>query len=351
MINKNLKQLAQATEISKPLSLHISRHSFADIARKRGANTYDISKALAHSSIKVTESYLASMDEESFDKTMSEVLDFKYSSLKTKPFLRLLREAQKYLFEPGEFHHFHVEFKTHPPCYFEQLEKIYSSLSEILELIGVSNSKLNVLSIILLEYIYFQSRFMLSETESSSTSPYIATGSKALLLAMKIFDQSPYDVERIIIETKVISRTSSDDHKRKSLETIKNERKYKPQKHIISEVDTLNLIFSQLNKTRTELTLLSEIEGKNPVKHKRKTTYHLRASKAHVRKLFAKSIMRFFESTKPLLNLSMNEKYRLGVPLCQTFQISHFTIKDNKHATKKKLISNFHKAFVSALTQ
>ena len=75
-VNKALKILAEKSEIDKKLSTHIARHSFSDIARKRNTSIYDISKLLGHSSIKITESYLASLDIESQDASLIEVLDF-----------------------------------------------------------------------------------------------------------------------------------------------------------------------------------------------------------------------------------------------------------------------------------
>jgi site-specific recombinase XerD len=76
IVNKYLKKIAELANIDKVLSSHIARHSFSDIARKRGASLYDISKLLGHSSIKITESYLASLDTESQDAAHRGVLDF-----------------------------------------------------------------------------------------------------------------------------------------------------------------------------------------------------------------------------------------------------------------------------------
>lgn len=73
-INKYLNEIAQLAEIKKHISFHISRHSFADIARKKNANVYDISKLLGHSSIKITEAYLKNFDSESMDKTMEGIM-------------------------------------------------------------------------------------------------------------------------------------------------------------------------------------------------------------------------------------------------------------------------------------
>lgn len=61
--------------IEKKVSMHIARHSFANIARQKKANVYDISKALGHSSLKITESYLSKFDTASQDATMKQVFN------------------------------------------------------------------------------------------------------------------------------------------------------------------------------------------------------------------------------------------------------------------------------------
>lgn len=76
LINKYLKKVAAKAEIDKPLTTHIARHSFSDIARKKGANLYDISKMLGHSSIKITEAYLSSFDQDSQDTALQNVMNF-----------------------------------------------------------------------------------------------------------------------------------------------------------------------------------------------------------------------------------------------------------------------------------
>ena len=70
LVNKNLKKVASRAGISCNLSFHIARHSFADIARQKGWDVYLISKALGHSSIKVTENYLKGFDAEALDAEM-----------------------------------------------------------------------------------------------------------------------------------------------------------------------------------------------------------------------------------------------------------------------------------------
>lgn len=73
-INEALKKLATCAKLKKRLHFHSSRHSFSNIARKKKADLYSISKALGHKSLKVTETYLASFDEQSLDETMEMVL-------------------------------------------------------------------------------------------------------------------------------------------------------------------------------------------------------------------------------------------------------------------------------------
>jgi len=68
--NKSLKKLAEMAGIQENISFHVSRHSFADYARTSGMNLYDISKALGHSDIQITQAYLKSFDETSLDSSM-----------------------------------------------------------------------------------------------------------------------------------------------------------------------------------------------------------------------------------------------------------------------------------------
>lgn len=69
-INGLLKDLAKSLGIEKNISTHKARHSFAEYARKKNIDIYTISKALSHSSIKITESYLARFDEGAVDSAL-----------------------------------------------------------------------------------------------------------------------------------------------------------------------------------------------------------------------------------------------------------------------------------------
>ena len=73
--NKRLKRLAKKADIDENLTTHLARHSFANYARKSGMSIYSISKALAHSDLKTTETYLASFDEEMLDDEMDKLFN------------------------------------------------------------------------------------------------------------------------------------------------------------------------------------------------------------------------------------------------------------------------------------
>lgn len=68
--NKNLQKLAKKAGIESHVTFHVARHSFAHHALRRGMTLYDISKALGHSDLKITQEYLKSFDEEMLDKAM-----------------------------------------------------------------------------------------------------------------------------------------------------------------------------------------------------------------------------------------------------------------------------------------
>ena len=73
MFNAGLKIIALNAKIKKKLTSHVARHSFADLARKKGISIYEIKELLGHSSISVTQGYLKSLDNESMDKAMKAV--------------------------------------------------------------------------------------------------------------------------------------------------------------------------------------------------------------------------------------------------------------------------------------
>ena len=80
LINKYLKKIAEKAEIEKPLSMHISRHSFAHIAQESGAESSAIKNILGHSNLATTERYMGSFDTSKTDETLRNVFAKKQSS-------------------------------------------------------------------------------------------------------------------------------------------------------------------------------------------------------------------------------------------------------------------------------
>ncbi len=68
-INKNLKLLAKKAEIDKPLSFHISRHTRATRALRKGISIDKVSKLMGHSQLRETQIYAKIVNEE-LDKAM-----------------------------------------------------------------------------------------------------------------------------------------------------------------------------------------------------------------------------------------------------------------------------------------
>lgn len=68
-INKNLKILAKKAEIEKPLSFHISRHTWATRALRKGMSIDKVSKLMGHAQLRETQIYAKIVSEE-LDKAM-----------------------------------------------------------------------------------------------------------------------------------------------------------------------------------------------------------------------------------------------------------------------------------------
>ncbi len=77
MANRSLKKLARRAEIEEPdgVTMHVARHSFGDLARRRGDDLYAVSKALGHSDLKTTERYLDAFDDDAIDKLTDSMWD------------------------------------------------------------------------------------------------------------------------------------------------------------------------------------------------------------------------------------------------------------------------------------
>jgi integrase/recombinase XerD len=75
LVNKLLKEIATKAEIDTNVTFHIARHSFADYARKNSDNLYNLSKTLGHSSLNVTQQYLAAFDQKAVDDTLNSIFN------------------------------------------------------------------------------------------------------------------------------------------------------------------------------------------------------------------------------------------------------------------------------------
>ena len=82
LINKYLKKIATLAGIEKKISLHISRHSFAKVAKQKGTDNTKLKDLLAHSSIKITEGYMGSFDTSENDKALEAIFSKPQQSLK-----------------------------------------------------------------------------------------------------------------------------------------------------------------------------------------------------------------------------------------------------------------------------
>lgn len=75
LTNGHLKELAVLAGIKTNVTTHIARHSWTEKARTGGLDLYSISKALGHSNLTTTETYLKSFDAEALDEHMRRLFE------------------------------------------------------------------------------------------------------------------------------------------------------------------------------------------------------------------------------------------------------------------------------------
>jgi integrase len=68
-INKNLKTIATKLELNKKVSFHVSRHTFATRALRKGISIDKVSKIMGHAAIRETQIYAKIVSSE-LDKAM-----------------------------------------------------------------------------------------------------------------------------------------------------------------------------------------------------------------------------------------------------------------------------------------
>ena len=73
LLNKYLNKIASQAQISKHLSMHIARHSFAKIAKDNKVDNNHLKNLLGHSNIKITEAYMCNFDTAETDTVMASI--------------------------------------------------------------------------------------------------------------------------------------------------------------------------------------------------------------------------------------------------------------------------------------
>ena len=66
-VYKYLQQWVRAAGITKHVSFHVSRHTFATMMISLGSDLYTVSKLLGHTNIKVTEVYAKLVNAKKFE--------------------------------------------------------------------------------------------------------------------------------------------------------------------------------------------------------------------------------------------------------------------------------------------
>ncbi len=75
LINKYLKKIAEKAGITKNLTFHIARHSFAKIAKEKAVDNLHLKNILGHSDITITERYMGNFETAETDAVLSSVFD------------------------------------------------------------------------------------------------------------------------------------------------------------------------------------------------------------------------------------------------------------------------------------
>ncbi len=73
-VNRKLKQIAQLAKISTPLTMYVSRHSWASIAKSKNVPLSVISEGMGHDNEETTRIYLAAIQTNQIDEANSRIL-------------------------------------------------------------------------------------------------------------------------------------------------------------------------------------------------------------------------------------------------------------------------------------
>ncbi|MBR5396461.1 MAG: site-specific integrase [Bacteroidales bacterium] len=75
ILNRSLKKIALKAGIKKNVTMHTSRHSFANLAMKEGIESSKIQGLLAHSSLSTTEGYMGHFGRKEADEALAKVAE------------------------------------------------------------------------------------------------------------------------------------------------------------------------------------------------------------------------------------------------------------------------------------
>ena len=82
LINKYLGKIADEAKITKHISMHIARHSFAKIAKDNNVDNNHLKSLLGHSNIKITEAYMGNFETQETDNVMASIFSEKLDKKK-----------------------------------------------------------------------------------------------------------------------------------------------------------------------------------------------------------------------------------------------------------------------------
>lgn len=74
-INRALGRLCNMAGIDKHVTMHVSRHSFASLAREKGVMSAEIKDLLAHSNLRTTEIYMGDFDRQKSDDILQNLFE------------------------------------------------------------------------------------------------------------------------------------------------------------------------------------------------------------------------------------------------------------------------------------
>lgn len=74
-INRALEKICGMAGIGKHVTMHVSRHSFASLAREKGVMSAEIKNLLAHSNLKTTEIYMGDFDRQKSDDILHNLFE------------------------------------------------------------------------------------------------------------------------------------------------------------------------------------------------------------------------------------------------------------------------------------